>query len=116
MSAKKKYAIKAMKHITKYDIAISNWFDGNENEEYSLRYGENPQQKAFALINNNKFKQLSGDKKLSYNNLLDLDAAVTIAYLVKTNKHICTIVKHNIPCGASIENSQIKSYTNALSW
>ena len=60
------------------------------------------------------FKQLSGEKKLSYNNLLDLDAALTITYLTNSNKHICTIVKHNIPCGASIETSQIKSYTNAL--
>ena len=34
--------------------------------------------------------------------------------MTNSNKHICTIVKHNIPCGASIETSQIKSYTNAL--
>ncbi len=114
VSAKKKYAIKAMKYITKYDISITKWFEGIEDEEYSLRYGENPQQKATALINNNMFKQLSGEKKLSYNNLLDLDAALTISYLTNSNKHICTIVKHNIPCGASIETSQIKSYTNAL--
>ena len=53
-------------------------------------------------------------KKLSYNNLLDLDAAVTIAYETNSNKYICTIVKHNIPCGASIENTQIKSYESAL--
>ncbi len=114
VSAKKKYAIKAMKYITKYDISITKWFEGIEDEEYSLRYGENPQQKATALINHNVFKQLSGEKKLSYNNLLDLDAALTISYLTNSNKHICTIVKHNIPCGASMETSQIKSYTNAL--
>ncbi len=113
-SEKKKYAIKAMKQITNYDIAISNWLQGNYNEEYQLRYGENPQQKATALISKNRFKQLSGEKKLSYNNLLDLDAAVTIAYETNTKKYICTIVKHNIPCGASIENTQEKSYTNAL--
>ena len=44
-ASKKKYAIKAIKQITHYDIAISNWFQGIENEAYSLRYGENPQQK-----------------------------------------------------------------------
>ncbi len=110
---KKKYAIKAIKNVTNYDIAISNWFQNSSHEEYPLRYGENPQQKATALIDNN-LHQLSGEKKLSYNNLLDLDAAVTIAYEINSNKHICTIVKHNIPCGASIENNQIKSYTNAL--
>lgn len=113
-ASKKKYAIKAIKQITHYDIAISNWFQGIENEAYSLRYGENPQQKATVLISKNKFSQLSGEKKLSYNNLLDLDAAISMAYATKSSKYICTIVKHNIPCGASIENNQMKSYTNAL--
>ena len=113
-SAKKKYAIKAIKQITKYDIAISNWFQGVQDREYRLRYGENPQQKATAIIKKNIFEQLSGDKKLSYNNLLDLDAAVTITYKTKSNKYICSIVKHNVPCGASIEDTQLKSYSNAL--
>ncbi len=112
--AKKKYAIKAIKLVTNYDIAISNWFQGTYYEEYQLRYGENPQQKATALIDNNKFKQLSGDKKLSYNNFLDLDAAVTIAYDTNSNRNICTIIKHNVPCGASIEDTQLRSYKNAL--
>ena len=113
-SEKKKYAIKAIKEVTNYDLAVSNWFQGTYYKEYKLRYGENPQQKATALIGNNRFKQLSGEKKLSYNNLLDLDAAVSIAYGTKSNKYICTIIKHNIPCGASIETSQLKSYENAL--
>ena len=54
---RKKYAIKAMKQITKYDIAISNWFEGKNNEEYPLRYGENPQQKAVAVIDKKRFRQ-----------------------------------------------------------
>ena len=113
-SAKKEYAIKAIKQATNYDIAISNWFQGIQYEEYPLRYGENPQQKATALIDNKKFKQLLGEKKLSYNNLLDLDSAVSIANETKTNKYICTIIKHNIPCGASMETTQVKSYENAF--
>ena len=113
-SAKKKYAIKAIKQITKYDIAISNWFQGIQNKEYRLRYGENPQQKATAIIEKNIFEQLSGEKTLSYNNLLDLDAAVAITYKTKSSKYICSIVKHNVPCGASIEDTQLKSYSNAL--
>ncbi len=113
-SAKKEYAIKAIKQATNYDIAISNWFQGIRYEEYPLRYGENPQQKATALIDNKKFKQLLGEKKLSYNNLLDLDSAISIAHETKTNKYICTIIKHNIPCGASMETTQVKSYENAF--
>ena len=111
---KKKFAGKALKLITEYDSAIFEWFNGSATEKYKLRYGENPHQNAFAYINQNKFSQLSGDKKLSYNNLLDLDAAVKIAYGVKTDKDVCAIVKHNIPCGASIGKIQIECYKKAL--
>tara|TARA_Y100000768_G_scaffold350422_1_gene300615 strand:+ start:2208 stop:3677 length:1470 start_codon:yes stop_codon:yes gene_type:complete len=111
---KKKYAIKAMQQISEYDIAISNWFQGINTEQYNLRYGENPQQKAVALINNHSFKQVSGQKALSYNNLLDLDAAVNIAYGSKTKENICTIIKHNIPCGGAIKKTQKESYKKAF--
>ena len=111
---KKKYAIKALQHITQYDIAITNWFQGIKTNEYSLRYGENPQQKAVALVNENSFEQLGGEKKLSYNNLLDLDAAVNIAYHSSSKENICTIVKHNIPCGGAIKTKQKDSYLKAL--
>mgnify|MGYP001192621601 FL=1 len=111
---RKKYAIRAMQHVTQYDIAIANWFQGIKTEEYPLRYGENPQQKAVALVNDKSFTQLSGEKKLSYNNLLDLDAAINIAYNINTKESICTIIKHNIPCGGAITKNQKESYTKAL--
>ena len=111
---KRKYAVKALQHITQYDIAIANWFQGIKTEEYPLRYGENPQQKAIALVNDNSFKQLGGEKKLSYNNLLDLDAAINIAYQSSSKEEICTIVKHNIPCGGAIKKRQKDSYLKAL--
>ena len=111
---KKKYAIKALQHITQYDIAITNWFQGIKTEEYPLRYGENPQQKAIALVNDNSFEQIGGEKKLSYNNLLDLDAAINIAYNSSSKENICTIIKHNIPCGGAIKKSQKDSYLKAL--
>tara|TARA_Y100000996_G_scaffold415357_1_gene409579 strand:+ start:1915 stop:3384 length:1470 start_codon:yes stop_codon:yes gene_type:complete len=111
---RKVFAIKAMQQITEYDIAVSNWFKRIHTEEYPLRYGENPHQNAVAIINNKSFIQLSGEKKLSYNNLLDLDAAVNIAYNTKSNHNICTIIKHNIPCGAAIKKNQKQSYIKAL--
>jgi len=111
---KKKYAIKALQHITQYDIAITNWFQGIKVEEYPLRYGENPQQKAVALVNENSFEQMCGEKKLSYNNLLDLDAAINIVYDSSSKENICTIVKHNIPCGGAIKKRQKDSYLKAL--
>ena len=111
---KKKYAIKALQHITQYDIAINNWFQGITTKEYPLRYGENPQQKAIALVNDKSFVQLGGEKELSYNNLLDLDAAINIAYNSSSKENICTIIKHNIPCGGSIKKRQQDSYLKAL--
>jgi len=113
-SYRKKFAISALRSITEYDVAISKWFDGSESEEYPLRYGENPQQKATAIIDRKIIKQISGEKKLSFNNLLDLDAAISIAYQTKTKNHICTIIKHNTPCGAAIMNTQLNSYKKAL--
>jgi len=114
LAEKKKYVIKALQHITDYDIAINNWFQGTTTEEYPLRYGENPQQKAVALINDKSFVQLGGEKKLSYNNLLDLDAAINIAYNSNSKENICTIIKHNIPCGGAIKKRQQDSYLKAL--
>ena len=114
INEKKKYALTALQHITQYDIAITNWFQGVKTDEYPLRYGENPQQKAIALVNENSFIQMGGEKKLSYNNLLDLDAAINIAYNSSSKENICTIVKHNIPCGGSIKKRQKDSYLKAL--
>ena len=74
---RKKFALSALQAITEYDITITNWFEGNEMEEHPLRYGENPHQHATAVINKGNIIQISGEKKLSYNNLLDLDAAIS---------------------------------------
>ncbi len=111
---RKIFAKKAIQQVTNYDNTIFNWFDGNTKDEYELRYGENPHQNARALVNNDRFAQLSGDKKLSYNNLLDLDAAVKIAYGVNTKNNICAIIKHNTPCGAAIGKIQTGCYAKAL--
>ena len=110
----KQFAINALRHITEYDVAITNWFEGKIIQRYPLRYGENPHQKAHANVEKNAFEQLSGEKELSYNNILDLDAAINIAYQKNQTKNICAIVKHNIPCGAAIHTSQLESYRKAL--
>ena len=108
------FAKKAILNIANYDNKIFNWLDGNTTREYELRYGENPHQKAVAKINDNSFSQLSGSKKLSYNNLLDLDAAIKISFGIKTKNNICSIIKHNTPCGASIGKIQANCYNKAL--
>jgi len=113
------FAIKALEHANQYDQHIVNWFkkeDASKMELFDLRYGENPHQTAHAKIQKNAFEQISGEKKLSYNNLLDLDAALNVVFNApKTNKHIVTIVKHNTPCGAAIHKEQTKTFQLALS-
>ena len=76
---RKKFAKKAILQVANYDKAIFDWFDGKITKKYELRYGENPHQNAFALINDNKFSQLSSNKKLSYNNLLVINPMPMVA-------------------------------------
>ena len=111
---RKKFASKSLKLISNYDIAIYKWFNNKSTKKYELRYGETPHQNGFAYIDDNKFTQLSGNKKLSYNNLLDLDSAIKITNGIRTKENICTIVKHNIPCGASIGKIQTQCYKKTL--
>ena len=91
----------------------------------TLRYGENPHQKAFwyglSNIGWNSAEQLQG-KELSYNNLLDLESALSTVLefgyeekdILTTNKYASVILKHNNPCGASISNSASQAFLNAL--
>ena len=131
-----KLAFEAFQHTADYDTAISEWIGKEKNlipskyiKSYplikTLRYGENPHQKGFWYGLNNvgwkSAKQLQG-KELSYNNLLDLESALStvleFGYEDKTElkkeSHAVVILKHNNPCGASISNSISSSFKNAL--
>jgi len=135
-SYKAKLAFEAFQHTADYDTAISNWISKERNlqsskyiESYplikTLRYGENPHQKAFwygsSNIGWNSAEQLQG-KELSYNNLLDLESALSTVLefdyeekkILTTNKYASIILKHNNPCGASISNSASQAFLNAL--
>ncbi len=120
-------ATKAFKKTLNYDNAIFNWFSTKiikNKEEYlflegkkinDLRYGENPHQAASIFsFNNNKdsfFKQLNG-KALSFNNLNDLRAGLSL--LAEFKSPTAVIIKHAIPCGVAetnnIYNSWMKAY------
>jgi phosphoribosylaminoimidazolecarboxamide formyltransferase / IMP cyclohydrolase len=80
---------------------------------YTLRYGENPHQAA-ALYGSffNDFVRLHG-KELSYNNIIDIEAAV--ALLDEFDTCAAVIVKHTNPCGCAVGASPIEAYTEALS-
>ncbi len=118
---RKTFAARAFNVTSHYDSAIFNYF--NKAEELSavkvsyadgqvLRYGENPHQKGFffgkldALM-----KQLHG-KELSYNNLLDVDAAVSL--LSDFAEPTVAIIKHNNPCGVASRSTVYEAWTDAL--
>lgn len=122
-------ASKAFHHTAFYDTAISCYFDrlvtpeGETPEEIvrayrrirSLRYGENPHQKAalYELDGASDFvglEQLQG-KELSFNNIQDLYAAFMIAR--DMGEHSCAIIKHTNPCGAAACGSPAESFARA---
>ncbi len=107
---RKSFAAKAFEVVMHYDIAISNYF--NPASGKVLRYGENPHQIATFYGNlENWFTQLNG-KELSYNNLVDVDAAIAlIGDLPKTS---FAIIKHTNVCGVSQRSTVNESWHAAL--
>jgi len=120
-------ALKSFEMTAHYDSIINEYFykqfEAVDFSEYytktyikslPLRYGENPHQKAFYYedpFSDFKLKQIQG-KELSYNNLLDVDAVISIVN--DFPKITCVIVKHNNPCGIAIRANPRDAYQNAL--
>jgi len=118
LEQRRTFAIKAFDVCTAYDNAISNYFHHSSfpipfnKKEQALRYGENPHQSAaFYGDLEELFDRLNG-KELSYNNLVDVDAAVQ---LIKEFSEITfAIIKHTNVCGISSRNSVKESWDAAL--
>ena len=119
LEQRKAYAAKAFEVVMNYDIAINNYFNGTIlqplTHKQSLRYGENPHQNALFYGNLNEvFTQLNG-KELSYNNLVDVDAAIQlINEFSSTDAAVFAIIKHTNVCGVAIRNSVKDSWDAAL--
>lgn len=111
--AQRKTAASAAFSVTsEYDTAIAAWFTGAA-ERKVLRYGENPHQQAsFTGRLSDAVEQLHG-KELSYNNLLDVDAALRLINDFPGSG--CAVIKHNNACGAAIDNNQFEAWKKALS-
>lgn len=119
LDQRKAYAAKAFEVVMNYDIAINNYFNGTIlhplTAKQSLRYGENPHQNASFYGNLNEvFIQLNG-KELSYNNLVDVDAAIQlINEFSSTDETVFAIIKHTNVCGVAIRNTVKDSWDAAL--
>ena len=120
---RKRFAAKAFNVSSHYDTAIFNYFNQNneetvlkisENKGKVLRYGENPHQKGFFFGDFDElFTQLHG-KELSYNNLLDVDAAVNLMLEFKNDAPTFAILKHNNACGLAQRDNLKQAYLDAL--
>ncbi len=110
---RKHFAAKAFEIVKKYDIAISDYF--NPTEKKVLRYGENPHQTASFEGNlASLFEQLNG-KELSYNNLVDVDAALQLMQDFNSNTNpIFAIIKHTNVCGCASKPILIDAWKSAL--
>ncbi|MDR1181283.1 MAG: bifunctional phosphoribosylaminoimidazolecarboxamide formyltransferase/IMP cyclohydrolase [Bacteroidales bacterium] len=108
LEQRKQFASYCFKVSSHYDTVISNWFMG----ETHLRYGENPHQSAVFHGNiKDCFEQLNG-KEISYNNLLDIDAAVSL--INDFDKYTFAIIKHNNACGVAIRDNLLDAWKDAL--
>ncbi|MEO7445034.1 MAG: bifunctional phosphoribosylaminoimidazolecarboxamide formyltransferase/IMP cyclohydrolase [Ferruginibacter sp.] len=119
LEQRRAFAIKAFDICTAYDTAISSYFHGiaidtpfGKNKR-ALRYGENPHQQAAFYGNLHElFTQLHG-KELSYNNLVDVDAAISLIH--EFNEEIVfAIIKHTNVCGMAMSDSLEEAWASAL--
>ncbi|MCR9244313.1 MAG: bifunctional phosphoribosylaminoimidazolecarboxamide formyltransferase/IMP cyclohydrolase [bacterium] len=134
IAMRKRLAAKAFAHTAAYDTAIAQWFDeqrrGLPDEAFfptrvayaaeqlqTLRYGENPHQRAAFYSLGVAGPSLAGasqrgGKELSYNNILDADAALAVA--LDFERPACVLVKHNNPCGAAVAETLLRAFELAL--
>ncbi|MFK8269415.1 bifunctional phosphoribosylaminoimidazolecarboxamide formyltransferase/IMP cyclohydrolase [Capnocytophaga cynodegmi] len=123
LEQRKNFAAKAFQVSSHYDTAIFNYFNQteeittlkiSENKGQVLRYGENPHQKGYFYGNfDNLFEKLHG-KELSYNNLLDVDAAINLISEFKHDDPTFAILKHNNACGVATRKNIQEAYAAAL--
>lgn len=103
-----------------YDTAIFNYFNGDNmvafkqsiQEAKVLRYGENPHQKGVFYGNLDEMFTKWNGKELSYNNLLDVDAAVSL--IAEFTDTTFAILKHNNACGIASREKLVDAYLAAL--
>ena len=124
ITTRSKLAYDAFAHTSFYDTLIANYFENEFGFEKTdirlnykllskLRYGENPHQSAFLFGNFYDHFEILHGKELSYNNIIDLNAAVEIVNDLDSNS--CAIIKHTNPCGAATAENIYDAYVNALS-
>ena len=120
LEERRHFARRAFAVSSHYDAAIFRYFDAEEHsalrltadEAKPLRYGENPHQKGVFYGDHDRyFEQLHG-KELSYNNLQDVEAAVSL--IQDFTEPTFAILKHNNACGCASRPTLLEAWTDAL--
>lgn len=121
---RKKMSQKAFSLTARYDAAIANYLSEEEDQPGSLhvgenlheplRYGENPHQKAAVYGNPENYFECFHGKQLSYNNYLDIEAALNFIAEFDPSRPVCGIYKHTVPCGAAISDTLSKAWQHAF--
>ncbi|HET7899311.1 MAG TPA: bifunctional phosphoribosylaminoimidazolecarboxamide formyltransferase/IMP cyclohydrolase, partial [Flavisolibacter sp.] len=119
LEQRKAFAAKAFQVVANYDIAINNYFNATSpinvigaGQQTPLRYGENPHQKAVFFGNLSEcFDQLHG-KEISYNNLVDIDAAIEL--IKEFQETTFAVIKHTNVCGIASRPTVAEAWKEAL--
>lgn len=122
LEQRKYFAARAFEIVAHYDVAIAKYFNPSEslyflesvNNPLPMRYGENPHQSGVFYGDLDKlFEQLNG-KTLSYNNLVDVDAAMALIREFDKQENIFAIIKHTNVCGIGSRSTVKQSWDAAL--
>lgn len=123
LEERKQFAAKSFNISSHYDTAIFNYFNQDQNvnafkisetQGQVLRYGENPHQRGYFYGDFDAMFEKRHGKELSYNNLLDVDAAVLLMDEFKGEAPTFAILKHNNACGLAQRDTIHQAYVDAL--
>ncbi len=121
LEQRKMFAAKAFSVSSHYDTVIFNYLNQEElafrqsfDEVSILRYGENPHQRGYFFGNLDELFDILHGKELSYNNLLDVDAAINLMNEFKNDEPTFAILKHNNACGLAQRATLKQAYLDAL--
>lgn len=114
-------AVRAFEYTHQYDGNIARSLNQTNNSTTTskpnikeLRYGENPHQKAQFEGNLDEILEQLQGREISYNNLLDIDAAINLILEFPDDENVFGILKHNNACGLAIANKLSRSFAEAL--
>ncbi|HEX7071569.1 MAG TPA: bifunctional phosphoribosylaminoimidazolecarboxamide formyltransferase/IMP cyclohydrolase [Rhodothermales bacterium] len=130
MRTRRQLAHRAFEHTAVYDRAVATYFAASEDgapaddlppvlslkvsRHQPLRYGENPHQRAAMYGNPESFYEKLHGKELSFNNIIDLSAALFLIDEFGSDVPACAILKHTNPCGVAIGETLVEAYRRAF--